>query len=90
VQFGNIIPSGLIIKDDQNIVPLISFSPEEELSYTVAAINKDKTAVYFNPIVLYPAAVDKKVEKLIPAKFENTMEKAFLSTVELILDPNTL
>ena len=87
---GNIISSGYLVKDHENIEALVSISPEEDLIYTVAAINKDKSAAYFNPIVLYPAAMDKEVASLIPAKFEEGIEKAFLATVELLLDPSAL
>ncbi|WDE96032.1 hypothetical protein PQO03_09930 [Lentisphaera profundi] len=88
-QFNEAIPLGYIVKEQENILPLISFDTNDEI-FTIAAINKDKSALYFNPIILYPAAVDTEVTALIPAKFQSKLEEAFLSSVRLLLDPNTL
>ncbi len=83
------LPMGYTVRENENITPLISINSDGELT-TIAAINNDKSSAYFNPIILYPAAVDVQVETLIPAKFENSIEDAFMSSLRILMDPNSL
>ncbi|MDD7983615.1 hypothetical protein PQO01_01455 [Lentisphaera marina] len=88
-QFNKTLPVGYTVKDNENITPLMSLKFDDEL-VTIAAINNDKTAAYINPLILYPAAVDTQVEALIPARFEQSIEDAFMSSLRLLMDPNAL
>ncbi|EDM25171.1 hypothetical protein LNTAR_24636 [Lentisphaera araneosa HTCC2155] len=88
-QFNKMLPLGYTVRENENITPLISINSDGEL-ITIAAVNKDKSSAYFNPIILYPAAVDVQVDALIPAKFESSIEDAFMSSLRILMDPNSL
>ncbi len=88
-QFNNIIQTGSLVNLGEGITSLFSYvEGDEEIS--LAAVSNDKSTTYINPLFLFPGALDKNVEKLIPTPFQSDMDTYFANIISLILDPNKL